>query len=35
MEQNDSAAYSAAYSLDWLKDFLREQRLAQISKSAA
>ena len=30
MEQNDSA-----YSLDWLKDFLREQRLAQVSKSAA
>lgn len=31
MEQNDSAAYN----LDWLKDFLREQRLAQVSKSAA
>lgn len=30
MEQNDSA-----YNLDWLKDFLREQRLAQVSKSAA
>ena len=31
MEQNDSTAYN----LDWLKDFLREQRLAQITKSAA
>lgn len=31
MEQNDSAGYS----LDWLKDFLREQRLAQVAKSAA
>lgn len=31
MEQNDSAASS----LDWLKDFLREQRLAQVAKSAA
>lgn len=31
MEQNASAAYS----LDWLKDFLREQRLAQVAKSAA
>ena len=29
MEQDASV-----YSLDWLKDFLREQRLAQISKSA-
>lgn len=31
MEQNDSTVYN----LDWLKDFLREHRLAQISKSAA
>lgn len=31
MEQNDSTAYS----LDWLKDFLREQRLSQVAKSAA
>jgi hypothetical protein len=31
MEQNAPAGYS----LDWLKDFLREQRLAQVAKSAA
>lgn len=31
MEQNAPTSYS----LDWLKDFLREQRLAQVSKSAA